>query len=256
MDQQQAEALIQKHNLLYTLQVEDSLESTNTSLLQQAKQGQAPNHCLVAKNQTQGRGRQGKLWISTPNDSLTFSLLVEFNPEQTPATTLPLKAALALARAITDGGNENKIQLKWPNDVLNHGRKVAGILVELADHPAQTPHAHYAVVGVGLNLRLNAETQDEIPTPATDINSHQKEELLAGFLRAFHTLQNPDPNHQWMADWNSLCIHQNRTVRLIAPNGQEQIGISQGISKQGELILNQNGMLVTYHSGELSLRMS
>jgi biotin-(acetyl-CoA carboxylase) ligase len=60
---------------------------------------------------------------------------------------------------------------------------------------------------------------------------------------------------EWIAGWNSLCIHQQREVRLINPTGQEQTGISQGVDRHGQLILKQAGALVSVHSGELSLRI-
>lgn len=248
MDQEQVQQEIHRRHLPYSLQVEKTLESTNTTLLQTAREGQAANHCLVALHQTQGRGRQGKPWIATADGSLTFSVLVEVDQTQHPATALPLKAALALAQAINQPG----IQLKWPNDVLNQGRKVAGILVETTEHPSGKP---YAVIGVGINLKLDETTQDQIPTPATDVGPLNQEQLLVDFLAALHALMNQTTD-DWIDTWNSLCLHHQREVRLISPMGHEQTGLSEGIDHDGQLQLNQNGQLVKIHSGELSLRLS
>jgi BirA family biotin operon repressor/biotin-[acetyl-CoA-carboxylase] ligase len=251
MNLQQVSAALQQRNLPYTLQVEQTLASTNTTLLEQARMGQAPNHCLVALNQTQGRGRQGKTWLSSAEGSLTFSVLTEFDPQQHPATTLPLKAALALAQCLKSDHPE--ISLKWPNDVLNQGRKVAGILVELAE-PRPGTQKLLAVVGVGINLALPESIQDEIPTPATAVTNIGHTELLLRFLQQWQQ-QLELATDEWIADWNSLCIHQQREVRLINPTGQEQTGISQGVDRHGQLILKQAGALVSVHSGELSLRI-
>jgi BirA family biotin operon repressor/biotin-[acetyl-CoA-carboxylase] ligase len=251
MNLQQVSAALQQRNLPYTLQVEQTLASTNSTLLEQARMGQAANHCLVALNQTQGRGRQGKTWLSSAEGSLTFSVLTEFDPQQHLATTLPLKAALALAQCLKPDHPE--IALKWPNDVLNQGRKVAGILVELAE-PRPGTQKLLAVVGVGINLALPESIQDEIPTPATAVTNIDRTELLLRFLQQWQQ-QLELATDEWILNWNSLCIHQQREVRLINPTGQEQTGVSQGVDRHGQLILKQAGALVSVHSGELSLRI-
>jgi BirA family biotin operon repressor/biotin-[acetyl-CoA-carboxylase] ligase len=251
MNPAQVVAALKQHKLPYSLQVEQTLASTNTTLLEQARMGQAPNHCLVALNQTQGRGRQGKSWLSTAEGSLTFSVLAEFDPQQHPATTLPLKAALALAQCLKPEHPE--IALKWPNDVLYQGRKVAGILVEMAP-PRPGTQKLLAVVGVGINLNLPEDMQDAIPTLATAVTQIERSELLLRFLKRWQQ-QLELATEEWIAHWNDLSIHRQREVRLINPQGLEHIGISQGVDRLGQLILIQAGALVSVHSGELSLRI-
>ncbi|MFN4148820.1 MAG: biotin--[acetyl-CoA-carboxylase] ligase, partial [Rhodocyclaceae bacterium] len=121
--------------------------STNALLLARAEAGAPSGTVVIAETQTAGRGRRGRAWHSTPGDSLTFSLLWRFAP-----ATLPLGLSLATGVAVTNALKKigaGDTALKWPNDILKDGRKLAGILVELVPN---VPHA--AVIGIGLNLRL------------------------------------------------------------------------------------------------------
>jgi BirA family transcriptional regulator, biotin operon repressor / biotin---[acetyl-CoA-carboxylase] ligase len=102
----------------------------------------APHGALVtASEQTAGRGRQGRSWTTRPGSAVAMSLILRALPP-----LLPLAAAVAVARAI---GDEAKI--KWPNDVLVGGRKVAGILAE------GRPHEGWAVLGIGVNVAVRVE---------------------------------------------------------------------------------------------------
>jgi BirA family biotin operon repressor/biotin-[acetyl-CoA-carboxylase] ligase len=137
----------------------DRLPSTNTFLKDRlVLESQTPSGTVVAtREQTQGRGRRGREWVSSANENLTFSFLLrgEYDPRSLPA------AAMAAAIAVAEFLKEEGIQadLKWPNDVLAGGRKICGILSEGV--------AGGIIVGVGLNVNMQAA--DHIDQPATSM---------------------------------------------------------------------------------------
>jgi biotin-(acetyl-CoA carboxylase) ligase len=119
---------------------------------------------LAADRQTAGRGRRGGVAILA-GAGLTFSVLWRFAPGAPLPGGLSLVVGLAVARALEELGVEG-VQLKWPNDVLVNGHKIAGILIELVSGRGQ-PLA--AVIGVGINLRLPPEAAIESPLGVTDL---------------------------------------------------------------------------------------
>ena len=128
--------------------------STNDDLLASARAGAAEGAVLVAEHQTRGRGRQGRQWVSRTGSALIFSVLLR--PAAVPPADrgwLPLLTGVAVARALRQVAGVDAA-LKWPNDVLADGAKLAGILAEQAGEAI--------VIGVGLNV---AATRDELPPP-------------------------------------------------------------------------------------------
>jgi BirA family biotin operon repressor/biotin-[acetyl-CoA-carboxylase] ligase len=128
-----------------TLEVLPRIESTNSELMRRARAGQTEPTFLVAAEQTMGRGRMGKTWISQSGQSLTFSALLPFAPGNWSGLSLAVGVSLAESLGTLC---HTQFQLKWPNDLWHQGRKVGGILVE-------TAHAggnRCVVVGVGLNI--------------------------------------------------------------------------------------------------------
>lgn len=127
----------------------DTVTSTNDIALQQAAQGAAEGLVVTARQQSAGRGRHGREWIGDPGRSLLMSLLLR--PERIDPHRLPqisLAAALALHDALSAAGANARV--KWPNDLLIEGCKVAGILSELRCAPTGGP---IVAVGIGLNLK-------------------------------------------------------------------------------------------------------
>jgi BirA family biotin operon repressor/biotin-[acetyl-CoA-carboxylase] ligase len=129
--------------------------STNADLLAAARSGAAEGLVLVAEAQTAGRGRQGRTWLAAPGTALTFSALLR--PRGVPASQLgwlPLLAGVAVVAALRESAGV-QAELKWPNDVLAGGAKLAGILAE--------SWGDAVVVGIGINVW---QRQDELPVPA------------------------------------------------------------------------------------------
>jgi len=155
-------------------------DSTNSELMRRADRGAPAGTVIVADRQRAGRGRRGRSWLSSPEASLTFSLLWRFPGSPTRLSGLSLAVGVGLARALGGLGAPG-VRLKWPNDVLlaTNGdfAKLAGILVELASDRRGTQ----AVIGIGINLRLSAATQAAIDQAVTDgrITAEQATELKA-----------------------------------------------------------------------------
>ena len=133
----------------FTVEVLPELGSTNTELMRRFRLGQTDPVLLVAERQTSGRGRLGRQWHSDADkaDSLTFSIGMVLSPQDW--SGLSLAVGLSVAQSLHPG-----IGLKWPNDVWFDQRKLGGILIETASAGA----LRYAVVGVGLNIRIPQHT--------------------------------------------------------------------------------------------------
>ncbi|HXN16620.1 MAG TPA: biotin--[acetyl-CoA-carboxylase] ligase, partial [Usitatibacter sp.] len=147
------------------LEIVDETDSTSTRLLERAAQGATSGTCLAAEWQSAGRGRRGRGWVSSLGGSLTFSLLWRFERGAGHLGGLSLAVGAAVARALAESGVE-RVQVKWPNDVVADFRKLAGILVETSGE-MQGPSV--AVIGVGVNYRLAENMVDRIAQPVTDV---------------------------------------------------------------------------------------
>jgi BirA family transcriptional regulator, biotin operon repressor / biotin---[acetyl-CoA-carboxylase] ligase len=146
----------------YRLAAFDTIGSTSSEAMERGRAGDAGRLWVVAREQTAGHGRRGRPW-QTPRGNLAASLLLVLPAGGAPAATLGFAAGLAVKQAIGRCCSEDSIRLKWPNDVLIDGAKVAGILLE-----AVTLAAGYGVVVIGIGV--NAERAPEgVPYPATSL---------------------------------------------------------------------------------------
>ena len=127
----------------FSVEVLPTIDSTNSELMRRARAGQREPTLLVALEQSAGRGRRGKSWQSRPGASLTFSLGLPYRPADW--SGLSLAVGVSLAESL-----HPEVRLKWPNDLWLQGRKLGGILVEVA----VSGDRRHAVIGVGLNVEL------------------------------------------------------------------------------------------------------
>jgi BirA family biotin operon repressor/biotin-[acetyl-CoA-carboxylase] ligase len=225
--------------------------STNTELLRRAESGAASGTVVVAESQTAGRGRMGRTWIAAPGASLTFSLLWRFAPNSIPYG-LSLAVGVALAEAL-EGLGLPDIALKWPNDLLREGRKLAGVLVEL------TPGApHAAVIGIGVNLRLPPDMPDEVRNLAAALDVDiAREELLARLLTSLHSVLSEFAADGFLAvrdRWLSRCAHLDRPVQILSEFSPPLSGRCVGVDVDGALLLETSVCVQRILSGDVSLR--
>src|SRR3569833_2455688 len=158
------------HNLgtaagYFLLLVLDCVDSTNTALMAAALDGAADGSLFCAEHQYTGRGRRGRQWHSVVGGSLTFSILRRFESGLQSLASLSLIVGLAIARAV-NRHSRHMVRLKWPYDILLDYRKLAGILVEVQ---GDMHGAAFAVVGVGLNVRLNETQRDAVDQAVVDL---------------------------------------------------------------------------------------
>jgi BirA family transcriptional regulator, biotin operon repressor / biotin---[acetyl-CoA-carboxylase] ligase len=239
------------------VEVLDECSSTNSVLLEDGSSGP---RLLACERQTAGRGRRGSVWHSSPGDSLCFSLLWPFARGAQRLNGLSLAMGVACARSCAALGVP--LQLKWPNDLLLHGRKAGGVLIELKSGESKTGSAQ-AVIGVGLNVRAAARHQAQVeqpvaalsdagtPLPSRSLLLRAVAEEIISALKRFET----EGFAAFRPDWLRLHAHTGRAVRLV--DGARQIdGIATGVSEDGALVLATEEGERRFLAGELSLRLA
>jgi biotin-[acetyl-CoA-carboxylase] ligase BirA-like protein len=222
------------------------LASTNDLALSWMRVGQATaGDVLVAEEQTSGRGRHGRSWISA-RGALLFTAVLPLPPERLGWTALA--AGVATARAVRELGVP--AQVKWPNDVLVAGRKLAGILVE-------TSNPHLVAVGVGLNVSNPLPDDPAIAARATRLLETRPdatpeavlETVLSHLSVAWDWLDAPDlvPLRQ---AWDELDVTRGRRVQL----EQGVIGTALGVDEEGALrVRGSNGQIIAARVGEVQV---
>jgi BirA family biotin operon repressor/biotin-[acetyl-CoA-carboxylase] ligase len=226
-------------------------ESTNSELMRRAEAGAASGTVVVADRQTAGRGRMGRSWFAAPGDSLTFSLLWRFEAGKLPYG-LSLAVGVALAESL-DAVGVPGVALKWPNDVLRDGRKLAGVLVELVPG---APHA--AVIGIGLNLRLPPDMPDEVRTLAAALDDDTpREAVLARLLENLHAVLTAFAADGFFAvreRWLARCAHLDMPVQILSEYSPPLAGRCVGVDVDGALLVETAVCVQRILSGDVSLR--
>jgi BirA family biotin operon repressor/biotin-[acetyl-CoA-carboxylase] ligase len=246
-----------QHAETYQLRVADMVESTNTTLLEDAVRGAPSGVVLAAELQTRGRGRRGRVWHSGLGGALTFSVLWRFEQGAGFLAGLGLAVGVGLVRALRSLGLED-VMLKWPNDLVIRHRKLAGTLVEIH---GDVLGPSLAVVGVGINFRLHPATRERVDQAVTDLategapgdrNRVLGEVLLhlAQVLQAFRG----GGFGPLRREWESYHVYAGRRVMVRLPDGTPEEGTAAGVSEDGALLLQTRSGLRRFHSGEVSLR--
>jgi BirA family biotin operon repressor/biotin-[acetyl-CoA-carboxylase] ligase len=234
------------------LDVVEQTGSTNADLLARAAAGEdIAGAVLIAEHQTAGRGRNGRVWTS-PGAQLTMSVGVDGGGVPPDAWGwLPLATGVAVVDTVVPLGVD--AGLKWPNDVLVGGRKLAGILTEVA--AAQ----RFIVVGVGLNVTLR---DDEVPdADATSLRSlgvetPDRARLVAALLqqlgRRFSRWREANgADADLIADYRARSVTIGSRVRAILPGSAEVLGVAQSIDEQGRLHIDSGTETVAVSAGDV-----
>lgn len=237
----------------------DSVDSTNTALMQAGLEGAASGSVLCAEHQLAGKGRRGRHWHAVLGGSLTFSVLWRFENGLQSLAGLSLAVGLAIARAL-NRLSPHQTRLKWPNDVLMDYRKLAGILVEVQ---GDLDGAAFAVVGIGLNVRLNGTQRDAVDRAVVDLSEMgvavARNQLLADCLRELHEVLKVFRVRGFAAlreDWMALDAYGGKAVSLKLPDRQDIEGVAAGVDATGALLLRDgHGDFHAYSGGEISLRL-
>ena len=243
----------------FSIEVLDLVPSTNTLLMERVAAGAPGGSVIAAEWQTQGRGRRGRVWHATPGAALTFSLLWRFQLGASALSGLSLAIGVAVIRALARCGVVDA-GLKWPNDIIWKGRKLAGMLIEM--HGEVTgPGA--VVIGLGLNCRLPDTLRDRIDQPVVDLaqicaSVPDRNRVLALLLREMAAVLGAFAQTGFAAlraEWEGCHVYQNKAVRLSLPDGAVLDGLCLGVDDDGALRLQTAGGVRRIHSGDVSLRL-
>ena len=228
------------------------ISSTMDEAVRQAQDGADEGLVVVAECQTAGRGRMGRNWVSNPGN-LYFSVL--FRPPLPVLGMIGILAGVAIVRSIrTCTGADPRI--KWPNDVMLQGKKVAGILVETA---VQGDRVDHAVLGIGINVDLDLDSLGGIRDFTTNLNiavgaAVSREDLLRQLLHDLDALY-----HQTLqgvpviGEWRPLLETLGQRVQTYG-RGDTHTGVAEDIDELGNLLLRlDDNSLVTLTAGDVSL---
>jgi len=242
----------------FSIEIIDETDSTNTLLLQRTQSGAVHASVITAEWQRAGRGRLHRPWHAAVGGTLTFSVLWRFSRGAATLAGLSLAVGLAVVRALDSFGAAGT-GLKWPNDVLWRGRKLAGILIEMQGD-ALGPSA--VVIGIGVNVRLPPTLDARIDQAATDVetivgHAVDRNRLLASLLNELNRmlLEFEHTGFQsFREEWQRRHVHQDKTVRLTLSGGTSESGVARGVGMDGSLLLESARGVRPFHSGEVSLR--
>jgi BirA family biotin operon repressor/biotin-[acetyl-CoA-carboxylase] ligase len=238
-----------------TMHLLASVTSTSDEAKRGAREGATHGTTWVAERQTAGRGRQGRSWMSTPGESLLFSVLARVPCPPSRLPPIALVAGLAVRDAVARAAPRAEVLIKWPNDVLVSGRKVAGVLVEAITVGAKV---EAVVVGVGINVhtRLFPEelegraTSVALASPSTPPD---RATILADVLASLdHDLHVVVGRGLGLLRARLEAVDALRGRRVRSDSGDE--GVASGFDEEGRLLVRrEDGVLVRWGAGEVHL---
>jgi BirA family biotin operon repressor/biotin-[acetyl-CoA-carboxylase] ligase len=241
------------------IRVFEKTNSTNDVVEKLARDGVPEGVVVFAEAQTQGRGRLGRRWISPPRRGLWFSVLLRPNLRPQAATQLTVAAATALVRAIRDTTGLAP-EIKWPNDILIRGRKVAGVLTELS---AELDHIKYLILGIGVDVNLTAsDFTPELRRVATSLRIELGRELHRADLAAA-IVRELDADYRRIRagrfeeivdEWQARCGTLGRRVSIRIADRIVQ-GQAEALDHDGALLIRtEHGHLERMMGGDVTLQ--
>ena len=233
--------------------VHKTLPSTMDEAFRLAKDGAPEGTVVLADNQTRGRGRFQRSWLSQPGACVLASII--FRPTLVQLPLLNMAASLAVVRAVRRYPGV-RATIKWPNDVLVGGRKLCGMLL---DSYLSGDGVEFAVVGIGLNVNMDVQKFPEIAPIATSLSAQVGREVSR--LTVVHCLlEDIDIYLSYVKDGAPVQDEWRRNVSTIGQRvkvsvaGKNLEGFAQGVSDNGDLLLrSDDGSVTALSSGEVSL---
>ncbi|WP_246099763.1 biotin--[acetyl-CoA-carboxylase] ligase [Tessaracoccus rhinocerotis] len=233
------------------VQVVPSTGSTNADLAAAARDGAAPGLVLVASEQTAGRGRRDRSWASPAGRSVAVSVLLQPRPAFPQWGWLSLLAGLAVSTALAElAPDPDRVELKWPNDVLVGGRKVCGILSEVV----QRPDGACAVVGMGVNISLG---EDELPVSTAtsllleDMDTDQNRvvtTILRHFERYYARWQEAG---NLRAEYEARCSSVGADLQVVVDERRNVAGRGHGVDDVGRLLVETDSGIQAFAAGDV-----
>jgi BirA family biotin operon repressor/biotin-[acetyl-CoA-carboxylase] ligase len=246
--------LLNTHDVGRVVHWYEELESTNDRAKELAEEGAEHGEVVIAESQTAGRGRRGRTWVSPARKSLYFSVVLRPDLPPARAPELTLVTSVAVCEALRQAGVD--AQIKWPNDLLASGRKIAGILAELASDPDRV---QWVVVGVGVNLNARAEDfPADLRGEATSVLLERGQPAPRALFAAacFTALETWLDRHaeggfgavrdEWRR--SSATLGHEVSVRL---DDREVVGTAEDLDETGALLVRTSAGLERILSGEV-----
>lgn len=237
-------------NFIYS----DEVESTN-SLLLNSKDFGTNGTVLLAEFQNKGRGRMNREWVSNSGQNLTFSILLKGDFKENKINLVNLGASLAVAQAI-ENLFQLDVELKWPNDLLVHKKKIAGMLLESVSKGNKIAKL---VVGIGINVN-QPNFPGKFDIQPTSIRKEFKtmvsrEKLLSELLNIYEeilesSLKKPE---KILNDWRERCKMIGEKIKIVE-HDKIKTGLFYDIDDDGFLILKVGEKKEKIHFGDVSLR--
>ncbi|MDG0023571.1 biotin--[acetyl-CoA-carboxylase] ligase [Trinickia sp. Y13] len=262
------------------LEIVDETASTNSDLMARMKAlprertAWGVHAVRAAYRQTAGRGRQGRSWRTTPGHALTFSLACVLPQPLAGLAGLSLATGVAVVESLARlaPAEAKRFALKWPNDVLLDGGKLAGILIETA---WSTDTASAVVIGVGINVRRDEALEAELDAAAAKVPAQTRATQPAALSQALPNANLTDTlavvvkaltdmierfGTQGFAAfvdrWNARHAYANREVVLLDKGVELARGIATGVDGSGQLLLSTSTGVQTIATGDVSLRLA
>ncbi len=230
----------------YQLRRYERLDSSNSQARRLGAEGAVDPTVVWTTEQSAGKGRRGRTWISEPGN-LYFSVLLRPACPPRRGGELSFVAALAVAQAVCERLPAAQITCKWPNDVLVNGRKVAGILLE-SDLELDGEGISFVIVGVGVNVASHPPEQT-VRRPATSLAAEGGEASdIVGLLRFFcfffskwRTIWEEEGFLPIRQAWTDRAHGLNSPIRVDLPGGSKE-GIFRGLDRDGSLLMERGGV--------------
>lgn len=237
----------------------ESVDSTNDWVLREARSGAKLPLACFAEEQTRGRGRRGKKWVCPAGAGISMSFAWRYPLPLSEIGGLSLTMGLAIIRTLESIGINNA-QLKWPNDVLVAGRKIAGVLIETADISEVEV---VAVTGIGLNYDLPDTSSEQPDQPWTDVlsllsaDADMDRSRLAGLLLKHCIMiceHYPSNRGSLLTEYRKYDACEQNAVIVLLGNGEQLEGVACGVTASGEIRVLIKGEERVFNSAEISLR--
>ncbi|MGN0384026.1 MAG: biotin--[acetyl-CoA-carboxylase] ligase [Eubacterium sp.] len=244
----------------FDIKVFDCLPSTNNYLRELANSGTPEFTVVIAKEQTNGKGRLGRKFFSPAQTGIYISILVKPVFSATESLLLTTSAAVAVARAIEHNSNQTPC-IKWVNDIFCNGKKVCGILTE-ASFNLENNNIEYAIVGIGINLKDPSNGYpDEISgiagsifgsdSPAPQITSHIIADILCNFMEFYQNLS----KKTFLEEYKNRSIVIGKDIFIISENSKKKARVIDIDDECHLIVKTEDGNIECISSGEISIRL-
>ncbi len=233
----------------------DSIGSTNDDALAWAKSGAPDLSIVLADEQTAGRGRLNRKWMTPKGSALAFSLILR-PPSRTHLSRTVGLAALSAADSCQMRGLSP--QIKWPNDILLNGKKAAGILLESVWSGSEV---NYVIIGIGINvLKESTPPAETLKFPAISVEEAlgapvDRLELFADILTSLIKRRAEINTSNFLNQWEQLLAFRGQFVHIINNDQLINSGVLRGLNADGSLqLINSEDKIVSIQFGDVSLR--